>query len=557
MIIQNGLRKELIHKRYVLGAHPILEHFMGQLKIPEIMSTYLPKDQRMNLSTDKTLTVVLHNILTQPMPLYEIAQWIQPLDEAQVGLESGESLLVNDDRIAKALDHFYQSRHQDIFFRLALRAIKLFQIDCQQIHQDTTTITFAGRYDNWRIQPVLGYGANKDHRPDLKQLVLGLSVSADGAVPVAHEIYDGNQTDDRLHPANHRRLRQLLERSDFIYVADCKLATEDNLTKIVSCGGLFITVMPRTWKEDHQFRQELRQKKIQWKHLLSRANNRNPDSKRDHYYLAAGIYATKQGYRLLWIKSTLKAQQDQQTRERHIQKALERLKTLQARLNTYNLKKHKNIKSKIISVLQEHQCLDLIDYQITQKYYTKNSYLKPGRPQAATPKKSIYKKYFILSFAPNRQRLTQENLTDGVFPLLTNLNDHSPKKILETYKYQPFLEKRHSQLKTYQQIAPVFLKKSQRVIAYLHMHVMALMVATLIERQLRLAMKRQTIDSLPIYPENKLCPYPTTFDIVRLFNNVERYEVQENDRTLIFPAKLNKIQKQVLELLEVPVALYQ
>ena len=557
MIIQNGLRKELVHKRYVLGAHPILKHFMNQLKISEIMSTYLTRDQRMTLSTDKTLTVVLHNILTNPMSLYEMGQWIEPLDETHVGLDAGESLLINDDRVAKALDDFYNGRHQDIFFRLALRAIKIFQINCQQMHQDTTTITFAGRYDNWRAQPAMAYGPNKDHRPDLKQLVLGLSVTADGSVPLNHQIYAGNQTDDRLHPDNHKRLRQLLERSDFIYVADCKLATDDNLTKIDTCGGLFITVMPRTWKEDWQFRQDARQKKIQWKHLLSKANNRKPDSKRDHYYLAQGTYATKQGYRLLWIKSSEKARQDQQTRERHIQKSLEGLKAIQARLNTYGLKKHKNIKNRILSILQEQQCVNFIDYHITQKSYTWNSYLKRGRPQATTPKKSVSKKYFTVSFEPNRPRLAQEKLADGVFPLLTNLKDHSPKKILETYKYQPFLEKRHSQLKTYQEIAPVFLKKSERVIAYLHMQVMALMVATLIERQLRLAMKRQAVDSLPIYPEDKHCPYPTTFDIVRLFNNVERYEVQENDRSFIFPAQLNKIQKQVLELLEVPIALYQ
>jgi transposase len=557
MIIQNGIHKELVHKRYVLGAHPILQHFMDQLKIPEIMSTYLPKDQRTILSTDKTLTIVLHNILTHPMPLYEIAQWIKPLDESRISLEPKESLLINDDRVAKALDFFYKSRHQDIFFRLALRAIKIFKINCQQMHQDTTTITFAGRYDNWRAQPALAYGINKDHRPDLKQLVLGLSVTADGSVPLSHQIYAGNQTDDRLHPDNHQRLRQLLERSDFIYVADCKLATDDNLTKIDLCGGLFVTVMPRTWKEDEQFRQDARQNKIRWTHLLSKADNRKPDSKRNHYYLAGGTYATKQGYRLIWIKSSEKTRQDKQTRERHMQKALEELKAIQTRLNTYSLKKRKNIKNRITSVLQEHQCVNFIDYHITKKSYTKNSYLKPGRPHENAPQRTVSKKYYTVSFAPNRPRLAQEKLTDGVFPLLTNLKDHSPKKILETYKYQPFLEKRHSQLKTYQEIAPVFLKKSERVIAYLHMQVMALMVATLIERQLRLAMKRQAIDSLPIYPEDKDCRYPTTFDIVRLFNNVERYEVQENDRAFIFPAQLNKIQKQVLELLEVPIALYQ
>lgn len=55
------------------------------------------------------------------------------------------------------------------------------------------------------------------------------------------------------------------------------------------------------------------------------------------------------------------------------------------------------------------------------------------------------------------------------------------------------------------------------MIAYLHMNVMALMFATLIERQLRIAMKRKEIKALHIYPEERQCKYPTTFDIVRLF----------------------------------------
>lgn len=131
------------------------------------------------------------------------------------------------------------------------------------------------------------------------------------------------------------------------------------------------------------------------------------------------------------------------------------------------------------------------------------------------------------------------------------------KDVLNIYKYQPFLEKRHSQIKTYQHIAPIFIKTPERVIAYLHMHVMALMVATLIERQLRIAMKRNKISSLPLYPESRPCRYPTTFDIVRLFKDIERYEVLDHDNVVVFPAQLNRLQKQVLKFLEVPISLYQ
>ena len=166
---------------------------------------------------------------------------------------------------------------------------------------------------------------------------------------------------------------------------------------------------------------------------------------------------------------------------------------------------------------------------------------------------------YSLEFVINADAMKVVETTDGVFPLITNLNvtTHPAKKVLEIYKFQPFLEKRHTQLKTYQEIAPVYLKNAERVVAFLHVHVMALMVAALIERKLRLAMKDKGIRSLPIYPENRLCKAPTMFDIVRLFRNVERYEVTSGDDIMIFPAGLTKAQKEVLTLLEVPISTYQ
>lgn len=557
MIIQEGLKSGTIHKKYVIGAHPIIQYFIDRLKIDEIIGSYVKQDKRIKLCTEKTLCVLIHNILTTHLSMYEITDWLKPLDEEKIGLDIGESSLVSDDRVGKSLESLYNGKHKDIFFRLALRAIKLFEIDCRQIHQDTTTVTFSGKYEGWYAGQIMTYGINKDHRPDLKQLVLGMSVTSDGAVPLVHEIYDGNQTDDRLHPANHRRLRRLFQKSDFIYVADSKLATDDNLRKITACGGLFVSVMPRTWKEDKIFRDKVRKGKVTWEHILSRPNNRKPKSKRDRYYLANGQYKTSNGYKLLWILSDQKAAQDAETRERNIEKAIDALKGLQSRINTYSLKSYENIENKIVSILKKNKCGDFIKYNICRETMNEVQYKKVGRPKLKEIGKPVIKEYFSFGFRIDEESIKKESLTDGVFPLITNLKDHKPKKILEIYKYQPFLEKRNSQLKTYQEIAPVFLKKGQRVIAYLHMNVMALMIATLIERQLRIAMKRKAIKALPVYPEGRPCKYPTTFDIVRLFKGVERYEVIQGENVYVFPAKLSKIQKQVLELLGVPVSLYQ
>lgn len=558
MIYQKSLRHHATLKRSCLGAHPIIQFFIDQLKITEVIGSYIQQDERLSLGVEKTLIVLIHNILSSPMPLYEIADWLAPIDEKSLGLEPEEICLIQDDRVGKALESFYFGRHKDVFFHLALKAIKLFDLDCSRIHQDTTTITFSGKYAGWTAQEFMTYGINKDHRPDLKQLVLGLSVTADGSVPLMHQVYNGNQTDDRLHITNHQNLRRLLRRSDFIYTADCKLATDENLRKITACGGRFVSVMPRTWKEDEQFRNLVRNEKVQWQHLLKRPNNRKPDSRTDLYELADGEYTTSQGYRLLWIRSSQKVSQDVETRERHLQKCLEALKELQAGLNRYRLKTRQNIEQKTRRILKEHGCGKWIHCQIESHSETSAQHSKRGRPQKGEQGQIIEKEYFSISVELNQEALRQETLTDGVFPLITNVYpEQTARKILEIYKFQPFIEKRHSQLKTWQEVTPVLLKKSERVVAFLHVHVMALMVSTLIERKLRQAMKKQSISAIAIYPEGKPCKYPTIFDVVRLFRGIEKYEVKKEENVELFPAKLSSVQKEVLKLLEVPISSYQ
>jgi transposase len=262
---------------------------------------------------------------------------------------------------------------------------------------------------------------------------------------------------------------------------------------------------------------------------------------------------------LHWVRSTQKAEQDVETRTKHLHRSLDELRNIQTKLNTYNLKTRKQISQRIENILKNEGCQTLIQYEIhTTREYIR-TYQQKGRPAKDSKGKITWKQVYSISFGIDKCAVNEEERTDGVFPLITNLDPktHSAKKVLEIYKFQPFLENRFSQIKTYQEIAPVYLKRSERVIAFLHMHVMALMVASLIERKLRLAMKKKKISSLPIYPENRECPSPTIFDIARLFRNVERYEVSEGDKTLIFPAELNDTQKEVLNLLEVPVAAYQ
>ena len=85
------------------------------------------------------------------------------------------------------------------------------------------------------------------------------------------------------------------------------------------------------------------------------------------------------------------------------------------------------------------------------------------------------------------------------------------------------------------------------------MYFLALLVQALIERELRGAMKRRQLKSLPIYPEERRCPRPTTEQILRLFAHAQRHTLMRDALVVqTFEADLTPRQQQVLELLGVP-----
>lgn len=557
MKIFEGTRQSRL-KKSVLGAHPLIQYYVDKLRIREIFRTYVKSDARLVMPAEEGVCIFVHNILTAPLPLYEIGQWITPRDRQSLGLSLDDATALNDDRLGRVLDAVAKSNRKTIFFRIALRSIKIFELDCRHVHHDTTTAKLCGRYERWAEEPKADYGYSKDHRPDLKQLVLGINVVGDGAVNIAHEIYSGGRTDDSVHITNWDHLRRLLQTSDFIYTADSKLCTEPNLSHIEFYGGQYITVMPRTWKEDQSFRELAREGKVKWRLILKRKNNRQPNTVIDKYYTTTTDYQTDTGRRIVWIKSTQKAEIDQQIRNKQIEKTLTALKLLNTRLNKRKLKRLRDIKRAIKDILTVHETINLINYSIDQRLVVTKSYLKKGRPTAKTPSKTHRRVEYQLAWDINQAEVTKQARTDGVFPLLTNNKVKAAREILEIYKYQSFLENRHSQLKTYLEVALVYLKNPDRVLALLDLVILSLCIATLMERDLRNGMKRNGLTSIPIYPEERECKHPTAHSIIRAFQNVEKFEVMDREGNTMeyFPPMLTPLQKQILNLMEVPLTLY-
>ena len=82
--------------------------------------------------------------------------------------------------------------------------------------------------------------------------------------------------------------------------------------------------------------------------------------------------------------------------------------------------------------------------------------------------------------------------------------------LITMYKYQPHVEKRHEQIKSLYSVAPVMLKNVDLIESLLFVYFLALLIESLMEREVRNGMKKVGTESIWIYPEFISWEYPIT-----------------------------------------------
>lgn len=551
---------------YCVGALPILERVIKRARLEKFLREFMVEDKRCTISPVVGVLLLLKNYLVSREPIYGVGEWARQYVPDLLGLTSSQIASLNDDRVGRCLDRLFDADCPSLVLAITRHVVEEFGVDLSEIHNDSTTITFSGAYDDAREEgkvrekqtPAIRWGFNKDHRPDLKQLLYNLTVSADGAVPIVVGIENGNLTDDKTHQANWDICCQIVGSPEFIYVADSKLATHPNMTHIANRGGRFISVLPRTRKEDKDFRQKLLEDGVAWEEIDRKYDDDGNLVDRISTIKEEAI--TSEGFRLLWFYSTRKVELDRLARGNKIARAIGSLNELNSKLRSprTRYREASQVAKAVAKCLSEAKATDLVEVYVRPQEREDYVQEKPGRPGRNTTYRKEVKTRFDIIFDANHENIAEFEKQDGVFPLVTNARDQSVKGVLAIYKRQAQIEKRFSQLKTQFEVAPVFLKSVHRIVALLTIYYLALLVQALVEREIRLAMKKEGIESLPLYPEERECRAPTTRRIIDLFENIQRHELQSQRAasSLSFSTELSELQSEVLRLLRVPESHY-
>ena len=551
-----------------LGPFPIVNHFLDRLQLESLFERFVPtKDPRCALSYAKGLGVLVRSIVVEREPIYRHYETVSTFSPEMFGLTHDEARSLGDDQLGRALDHLFHADRGALLTEIVVATAGEFDVRFDELHNDSTTIKFTGQYRQAKGRSLRGgrapwitYGHSKDHRGDLRQLLFVMTTSSDGDLPVQFRCGDGNTNDSTTHIETWEALRKATGRTDFLYVADSKLCSYENMRYIDRHGGRLVTVIPRSRLEDGWLRKWIQMNEPAWEKVWDRPNPRKKYGPRDRWFVYTYHLPSQEGWSITWVWSTLLALKQGRSRSDRLAAAEEKLEKLDRRLRgpRPRLRSPKEIEQKIKGIVSRLKVGRYLHGEVWQEERHSFRQEGRGRPGPKTRYRREVKHRPRVRWTIDPAAVQYDEKSDGMYPLLSNDDTLTPAQVLKAHKRQPGIEKRFQQIKTVHEIAPVFLKNEGRIEALFFLYFAALLLQALIEREIRRAMKKEGVTELPIYPEERPSKRPSAEQILRLFGLAERHLLLKDDQVVqTFDPELTDIQQHVLSLLGIPRGAYR
>ena|ERR1700726_2085128 len=124
-----------------LGPLAVVAPLLERMDIAAIIDRHLPPDPQLEFSHGQVLRALLAARLCEPLALMHVADWAE-----KAGLELLWDLpadKLNDDRLGRSLDAFFDQRHS-ILASIAAHVVSTFRLPMQRLHFDTTHLLLEG-----------------------------------------------------------------------------------------------------------------------------------------------------------------------------------------------------------------------------------------------------------------------------------------------------------------------------------------------------------------------------------------------------------------------------
>jgi transposase len=537
------------YETVVVGAAYLVKNILRKLGFVAAIDEVLSHQPEIEASYGQLAQLLVVNRLAfQPVPLYEMADWV-----AQQGLDrvfEVEAAWLDDDRLGAMLEAL--AKHQvTIWSRLVQNAVERFGVELSQLHSDTTSVYFEGQYENDQGEPLGGgervpllvEGYNKDGQRHKVQFVL--SVMSSGRLPLWYRPWDGNQTDEAVYLADLTALGQALWLPEnMVLIGDRKLSTQQ--TMLTLCRQQQWFVAPHPWTETakrvwEQTWSQLQAGQLSWQPVayVSRNNERKAPEQQPQYRVVEVTYTLtdpehQAGHDLRWlfVWSSDKAAQDARQRAKALQAGETALQRLNRLLGKYDYTDRPTIELRLTKALQQAKA---------SRYF---AYTLSGTAEAQD---------WQLAWQLRPTVITQAEHFDGISLLGTNVPaDHwSAGEVMTKYKEQVRVEQTIEFIKNPVQIRPMWLHSPQRLAGLTLLIMIAVLVAALLEQQVRRWIAKTGRLVRGLRPEGRDDPYPTAKALLKAFQHYALVIVHQGQHHQeIHHPKLRPVQQQIWNIME-------
>jgi transposase len=500
------------------GALAVIYPLIERMNVVEIINQHCPSDSQAEFDYGTTLSLLMAARLFSPVALSNVAEWAK---------DSGADILwgippekLNDDRLGRALDAFFQQRHS-VLAHLALHVTREFDVPLQEMHYDPTHVLFTGDYAH--AQPRAGVmqreaaeqprqldeivrsdgelaaahitkGRATDDTPKGSLMVhVGICTAIDefGPLPFFGHTVDGNQNGRTAVDEQLGLIRKHLRFNQMTMFSDRGTFSVGHLLRLQDADSYAVCSAP--WG-DFQKLFEKHNKTLHWKHAsflsIEQQRRRDTNSKlpQEHYELAVLRHTLVDDgtgrelkCRVIFVFSTADQKVIRKQRQKHIDRIREGLeKTEQNVARGGPHSDEKSVAKRMSRLLDGKEAAPYFSWKMVA--LTKRE-LKALPPRGRGCRRPTHR--FEFSF--DAKAVKQAEKYDGYSAIVTTVpqNQGSADALFTKFKQQNFCELVNRNYKGPLAVRPVFLHTPQRVEALVFLLLAVLMLYYLLQRLYR------------------------------------------------------------------------
>lgn len=490
-------------KTFPLDHHGIVAAICKDLKIAERIDSHIPVHENRVVSPGQAIVAMIINGLGfSDRRLYLTHQFFESKPVEQLLNAPIQASDLSEYTLGHALDDIYNHGATELFAKVAFGIGLDNGLLGNLNHLDTTSFSVSGQYDSngnrteiENGEPTeinVTYGHSKDHRPDLKQVVLSLVVNGPSSMPLWMESLDGNSSDkSSFHTTikNMRKFKKQLAIPDHSkWVADSALYSKSKL--LASNDYLWVTRVPETILEAKATVSQM-DDAIIWK--TSEANGE--DGKKSKYrYSSSRSFFGDIEQRWLLVFSEHAYEKEKKTLEKNL-----KLMEEQVVKDIWHLSKQEfwcmaDANTEALTIKKKYPL-----FQFMSKISETVKYKNAGKPKLGERPEVVGYQIELVA-ERNLEEVEKLLRRKGRFILATNDLDEesfSDEQILREYKSQQNVERGFRFLKDpWFMVDSVFLKSRKRIESLMMVMTLCLLVYNVGQYMLRKRLKDEN-ETLP------------------------------------------------------------